>query len=126
MYRARIVTRDFEQEQGIDYDETFEPIVWWNTLRLLIATAVQRKWRIIKLDVKTTFLYGILHKEVYKFQPKGFVLKGSESKVCLLRKALYGLIQEALTWNETIRLSEVRGFQEVVMIPIFTCQLNQI
>ena len=70
MYKGRIVTRDFEHEHGIDYDEIFAPVVKWNTWRLIITTAVQRKWRIIQLGVKTTFLYGILHMEVYMFQAK--------------------------------------------------------
>ena len=59
------------------------------------------------LDVKTAFLFGKLDEEIYMVQPEGFVVKGQESKVCCLQKAIYGLKQAALQWNKLLYKSLV-------------------
>lgn len=56
-------------------------------------------WELHHLDVKTAFLYGYLKEDVYVSQPEGFVVKGKESKVYKLNKALYGLRQAPRAWN---------------------------
>ena len=55
-----------------------------------------------QLDVKSAFLNGLLEEEVYVFQPQGFVVKGEENKVYMLKKALYGLKQAPRAWNRRI------------------------
>ena len=57
-------------------------------------------WELEALDVKTAFLFGELDKEIYMEQPKGFIVKDQERKVCQLRKAIYGLKQATLQWNK--------------------------
>ena len=62
-----------------------------DTIRMLLAVATQKGWKIFQLDVKSAFLNGYMHEEIFVEQPKGFVMGGEEEKVSLLKKALYGL-----------------------------------
>jgi hypothetical protein len=101
-YRARLVAKGYDQKSGIDYSETFSPVVRGSTLRLLFALSVNMNVQIDHLDVKTAFLNGDLNEQVYMHQPQGFVVNGQEHKVCLLKKALYGLKQASRSWYEKI------------------------
>ncbi|KAI5332824.1 hypothetical protein L3X38_022953 [Prunus dulcis] len=89
--KARLVAKGYSQKPGVDYNETFAPVSRLDTIQTLIALAAQKGWQLYQLDVKSAFLNGILEEEVYVDQLEGFVVKGSESKVCKLHKALYGL-----------------------------------
>lgn len=95
-YKARLVVRGFEQEQGIDYNETFSPVISSCAIRLIFAIAAERNAEIVKFDIKTAFLYGYLNHEVFMEVPKGYE---NNNKVCKLNKALYGLKQAPLNWN---------------------------
>jgi hypothetical protein len=92
-YKARLVAKGFEQRNGIDYTETFSPVIKPATARLLLAIAVQYNWPIKQLDVFNAFLHGYLTEEVFMEQLQGFVDKDQPDAVCLLQKALYGLKQ---------------------------------
>lgn len=96
-YRARLVARGFTQVHGIDYNETFAPVVNTCTVRLLLAYAVKRNLHLRGFDVKTAFLYGELNEQVYMEQPEGF--NDGTNKVCHLKKSLYGLKQAPRQWN---------------------------
>jgi Reverse transcriptase (RNA-dependent DNA polymerase) len=96
--KARLVAKGFSQIEGIDYDEIFSPVVWFETVRMMIALVALRKWHIQGLDVKTAFLYGELDEELYMEQPEGFKVKGQEGKVMCLKRTIYGLKQAALAW----------------------------
>jgi hypothetical protein len=98
-HKARLVVKGYAQRKGIDYDEVFAPVARLDTVRLLIALAADRGWEMHHLDVKSAFLNGDLHEEVFVQQPGGFVKEGSEHKVLRLRKALYGLHQAPRAWN---------------------------
>ena len=87
-YKARLVARDFQQEQGRDYDETFAPVAHMTTVRTLIAIAAVRHWSLFQLDVKNAFLHGDLQQEVYMLPPPGLTFP--PSLVCRLRRALFG------------------------------------
>lgn len=90
-YKARLVARGDEQIEGLDYKETFSPVVKWTTMRTLVSMAVQRNWDITHLDVKSAFLNGVLKEEVYLTQPPGFIQPSHESRVYKLHRSLYGL-----------------------------------
>src|ERR1700722_9218271 len=101
-YKARLVEKGYSQTKGIDYAETFAPVVKLNTIRMLITLATKYHWKLHQLDVKSAFLNGELKEEVYLTQPEGFVVKGQEHLVCKLKKALYGLKQTPRSWYEKI------------------------
>ena len=98
-YRARLVAKGFTQIPGIDYDETFSPVARFESLRLLLALAALEDWEIQQMDVKSAFLNGVLDEEIYMEQPQGFITPGTETKVCRLKRAIYGLKQASRTWN---------------------------
>lgn len=101
-YKARLVAKGFTQRYGIDYYETFSPVVRYSSIRTLLAIAVEYNMDIQHLDVKTAFLNGDIQEIVYMEQPEGFIMKGSENKVFKLKKAVYGLKQAAKAWYEKI------------------------
>lgn len=111
-YKARYVAQGFSQKYGEDYDEVFAPVVSITTFRVLLSLAAKRKMKVYHFDAKTAFLNGKLTETIYMKQPDGFH-NGDESKVCLLRRSIYGLKQAAKSWNDTLNnvLLEA-GFQQ--------------
>lgn len=101
-YKARLVAKGFTQKYGIDYQETFAPVVRYSTIRMLFAIAVEYGLHIDQLDVKTAFLNGDLQEEVLMEQPEGFVIKGKENQIYRLNKSIYGLKQAARCWYDKI------------------------
>ena len=83
----------------INYDETFSPVARFESLRLLLALATLEDWEIHQMDVKSTFLNGLLDDEIYVEQASGFVDPDHPNKACLLHKAIYGLKQASRAWN---------------------------
>nr|GEX20782.1 ribonuclease H-like domain-containing protein [Tanacetum cinerariifolium] len=92
-YKARLVANGRSQQQGIDCDETFSPVVKPANIRTVLSLAVSRAWPIHQIDVKNAFLHGHLSETVYMHQPPGFVDPTHPNHVCLLQKSLYGLKQ---------------------------------
>nr|GEW08608.1 hypothetical protein [Tanacetum cinerariifolium] len=88
-YKARLVANGSSQQLGVDFDETFSPVVKPATIRTVLSLAVSRKWPIHQLDVKNAFLNGDLSKTVYMHQPPGFVDAWFPKHVCHLLKSLY-------------------------------------
>lgn len=98
-FKARIVARGFTQVYGVDYEETFSPVVHMDSLRTMLAIAAEEDLEIHHMDVDTAFLNGDLHEEVFMSQPPGFIDPKHPRKVCLLKKAVPGLKQSAKEWN---------------------------
>ena len=98
-YKARLIARGFVQREGIDFEEVFAPVARMESVRLLLAMAAAKDWRVHHLDVKSAFLNGELAETVFVKQAPGFAVKGAEHKVLRLRKVLYGLRQAPRTWK---------------------------
>lgn len=98
-YRARLVAKGFTQRPGIDFNETFSPVVRHCTLRLLMALSIKLDLNICHLDVTTAFLNGYLKEDVFMTLPEGYKTDGCENKVLKLKKAIYGLKQSSRAWN---------------------------
>jgi hypothetical protein len=99
-HKARWVVRSFSQQHGIDYDETFSPVVKQTTIRVVLNIAISHGWPIHQLDVKDAFLHSHLDETVYCQQPSGFVDPSAPDHVWLLQKSLYGLKQAPRTWYQ--------------------------
>jgi transposase InsO family protein len=98
-HKARWVVKGYEQEHGIDYDETFAAVVKPAAFRPIFALAAKHDLEIEQMDVKTAFLHGKIEETIYVEQPTGYEQQG---KVCLLRKGLYGLKQAPRMWYKTL------------------------
>jgi hypothetical protein len=98
-YKARFVARGFVQREGIDFEEVFAPVARMESVRLLLAMATAKDWRVHHLDIKSAFLNGKLAETIFVKQALGFAVKGAEHKVLKLRNAFYGLRQALRAWN---------------------------
>jgi hypothetical protein len=100
-HKSRLVARGFQQEEGIDYEETFASVVKPTSTRILLALAAILSWPIHQGDVKTAFLNSDLDKAVYMKPPKDITLPNG---FCLMVvRALYGLKQSPRAWYQKLR-----------------------
>lgn len=96
--KARLVAKGYEQEEKVDFVETYSPVVRTATIKMILHTATVNKWNIKQLDVKNAFLHGDLKEIVYMVQPPGFEDIHSPDYICKLKKAVYGLKQAPRAW----------------------------
>ena len=95
-YKARLVAKGYNQEYGVDYEETFAPVARLTSVRTLLAIASARHWNLHQMDVKNAFLHVDLAKEVYILPPPG--VSHAPYQVCRLRHSLYKLKQALRAW----------------------------
>ena len=111
-YKACLVAKGFHQQHGLDFTETFSPVIKSTTIRSVLHVAVTKGWPIHQIDVNNAFLQRTLDDEVYVAQPPGFIDQDLPHHVCRLRKALYGLKQAPRAWYQELRAFLVtQGFQ---------------
>ncbi|GJT44087.1 retrovirus-related pol polyprotein from transposon TNT 1-94 [Tanacetum coccineum] len=91
--KARLVAQGYNQQEGIDYDETYAPVARLESIRILLAYACALDFKLFQMDVKSAFLNGFINEEVYVAQPPGFIDFEKPDHVYKLKKALYGLKQ---------------------------------
>jgi hypothetical protein len=91
--KARLVAQGFSQVEGLDFGETFAPIAHLEAIRILLAFATFKRFKLYQMDVKSTFLNGVIQEEVYVRQPLGFENPKYPHRVYKLSNILYGLKQ---------------------------------
>ena len=99
-YKARWVAKGFEQRDGLDYEETYAPVVRAATGKILQSIAVAKGWTTRQWDVKTAFLNGKLDRWLYIKQATGF--NDGSDRVCMLIRPLYGLKQAGYEWYQEL------------------------
>ncbi|OMO62973.1 Reverse transcriptase, RNA-dependent DNA polymerase [Corchorus capsularis] len=102
-YKARLVAKGFTQKVGLDYDETFSPIIKPVTVRMVLCITVSNGWPLHQMDVNNAFLQGELKEEVFMKQPPVFVDRARPNYVCKLQKALYGVKQALRACDEFLK-----------------------
>lgn len=111
-FKARLVAQGFSQKYGTDYNEVFAPVARQTTFRTLLSVAAKRNLFVKHFDAKTAFLNGDLQEQIYMKLPPGFENTLGNTKVCMLKKSLYGLKQSARVWNNTLHKVLVKmGFK---------------
>ena len=100
--KARLVAQGYNQQEGIDYEETFAPVARLEAIRMLLAFACHKNFILYQMDVKSVFSNGFINEEVYVEQPPGFGSFNFPNHVFKLKKELYGLKQAPRAWYERL------------------------
>lgn len=115
-YKARLVVKGCSQVKGLDFQETFAPVVRYESVRTLLSIATATDMEIAQFDVKTAFLHGDLDEEIFMLQPEGF--EDGTNRVCKLKKSLYGLKQAPRQWHQKLKNLLVQfGFEPTIADP---------
>lgn len=123
-YRARLVAKGFSQRHGLDYAETFSPVVRHTTLRLLFALSVKYNFDTTHLDVTTAFLNGDLEETIYMQKPVCFNSL-NDNKVLKLKKAIYGLKQSSRMWYQKVDQCLIKnGYVKSKLEPCLFYKMN--
>lgn len=125
--KARLVAKGFNQVEGVDFSETFSPVVKQASIWVILTIALTHNWDIRQLDVKNAFLNGHLNEQVFMEQPPGFAHPVYPDHVCQLKKALYGLRQAPRAWFDrfSVFLLSVGFFCSSAHSSLFICHGQQ-
>lgn len=122
-FKAKVVAKGYRQMEGLDYHETFAPIVRFESIRALMALAASMGWELDQMEVATAFAkfvhfiraYAKLEEETFVDLAKVVAPVGEGNRVWKLRKCLYGLKQSPRMWNMTIdKMLHEMGFERLV------------
>ena len=97
-YKTKFVVHGFSEKDGIDYEETFSPVARYTSIRTIIVLASKTECKLHQMNVKATFLNGVIEKQVYIEQPQCFEVKERRTHVCKLKKDMYRLKQSPRAW----------------------------
>ncbi|GJS66135.1 retrovirus-related pol polyprotein from transposon TNT 1-94 [Tanacetum coccineum] len=101
--KARLVAQGYNEQEGIDCDETYAPVARLESIRILLAYACALDFKLFQMDVKSAFLNGFINEEVYVAQPPRFIDFEKPDHVYKLKKALYGLKQAPKAWYDRLK-----------------------
>ncbi|GJY69988.1 retrovirus-related pol polyprotein from transposon TNT 1-94 [Tanacetum coccineum] len=101
--KARLVAQGYNQQEGIDFDETYASVARLEFIRILLVYACANDFKLFRMDVKSSFLNGFINEEVYVSQPPKFVDFKKPNHVYKLKKALYGLKQAPKAWYDRLK-----------------------
>lgn len=101
-FKARLVARGYQQLPGVDFSETYSPVIKLKSIRTLLAIAVEKDFDVHQMDITAAYLNGTLEEDVFMTQPEGCAEKNKEHLVCHLKKSLYGLKQSGRVWNSCL------------------------
>jgi hypothetical protein len=117
-FKARFCARGDLQKEGVDFFDTYAPVVQWSTIRLLLSTVLTEGWATRQVDYTNAFAQADLREEVYLECPKMFAPKSGANVVLRLLKSLYGLRQAPRTFFEKLRDGLIeRGYTQSVNDP---------
>ncbi|GKE74858.1 retrovirus-related pol polyprotein from transposon TNT 1-94 [Tanacetum coccineum] len=101
--KALLVAQGYNQQEGIDYDETYASVARLESIRILLAYACALDFKLFQMDVKSAFLNSFINEEVYVAQPPGFIDFKKPDHVYKLKKALYDRKQEPKAWYDRLK-----------------------
>ncbi|UYV60351.1 hypothetical protein LAZ67_1000907 [Cordylochernes scorpioides] len=97
---CRLIAKGYSQKSGLDYGETFSPVVKFDSIITILSLCASLDMEMIQLDVKSAFLNGDLEEELYMEQPQWYENLDFPNHVCSLQKSIYGLKQSPRMWNK--------------------------
>ncbi|GJV93530.1 retrovirus-related pol polyprotein from transposon TNT 1-94 [Tanacetum coccineum] len=113
---ARLVAQGYNQQEGINYDETYASVARLESIRILLAYACALDFKLFQMDVKSAFLNGFINEEVYVAQPPGFIDFEKPDHVYKLKKALYGLKQAPKAWYDRLKAFLIKHEYKMGMV----------
>ncbi|GJV24470.1 retrovirus-related pol polyprotein from transposon TNT 1-94 [Tanacetum coccineum] len=114
--KARLVAQGYNQQEGIDYDETYAPVARLESIRILLAYACALDFKLFQMDVKSAFLNGFINEEVYVAQPPGFIDFEKPDHVYKQKKDLYGLKQAPKAWYNRLKAFLIKHEYKMRMV----------
>lgn len=96
--KARLVAKGYTQIPGLDFFDTYASVVRYESLRMTLAIAASKGWKIWGVDFVSAYLNSKMKENVFMAQPEGMTIEGSENMICRLDFSLYGTMQGASNW----------------------------
>nr|GEU69544.1 copia protein [Tanacetum cinerariifolium] len=114
--KASLVTQGYNQQEGIDYNETYAPVARLDSIRILLSYTCALDFKLYQMDVKSVFFNGFINEEVYVAQPLGFIDFAKPNYVYRLKKALYGLKQAPKAWYDRLEAFLIKHNYSIGMV----------